>query len=141
MIFSSQFGVIVFLGYIAMAIVHTAIYSKRLNTRGELLKEDWLGFKMYLETAERYRMQNLTPEIFEKYLPYAMIFGIEKKWAKAFDGINMQSPTWYSGAVIANSNNFSSGATPSFSASSFASGFSSSFASSFASSGGGGGAS
>ncbi len=79
MIFSSQFGVIVFLGYIAMAIVHTAIYSKRLNTRGELLKEDWLGFKMYLETAERYRMQNLTPEIFEKYLPYAMIFGIEKK--------------------------------------------------------------
>jgi uncharacterized membrane protein len=110
-------------------------YIPRLNKQGHILKEEWLGFKMYLETAERYRMQNLTPETFEKYLPYAMIFGVEKQWARAFETLNMQPPTWYVGS---NAASVSTGSGGGFSPSSFASGFSASFASSFASSGGGG---
>lgn len=110
-------------------------YVPYLTSKGAALKEEWLGFKMYLETAERYRMQNLTPETFEKYLPYAMIFGVEKEWAKAFETLNMQQPTWYVGS---NAAFVSSGPTGGFSPSSFTSGFSASFASSFASSGGGG---
>lgn len=110
-------------------------YIPRLNKQGHILKEEWLGFKMYLETAERYRMQNLTPETFEKYLPYAMIFGVEKQWARAFETLNMQPPTWYVGS---NAAFVSTGSGGGFSPSSFASGFSASFASSFASSGGGG---
>ena len=41
------------------------------------------------------RLQNLTPELFERYLPYAMIFGIEKKWAKAFEAMHLSPPQWY----------------------------------------------
>lgn len=67
---------------LSCGVVFLTMYTPRHNTKGALLTEKWLGFKLYLETAERYRMQNLTPEIFEKYLPYAMIFGVEKKWAK-----------------------------------------------------------
>src|SRR4029078_11061788 len=37
------------------------------------------------------------PEMFEKYLPYAMALGVEDNWAKAFDGIYTQPPSWYSG--------------------------------------------
>lgn len=70
-------------------------YNPRLNKDGFILKEEWLGFKMYLEKAEKYRLQNLTPDLFEKYLPYAMIFGLEKKWAKNFDSLNMRAPDWY----------------------------------------------
>src|SRR5690606_5391329 len=55
------------------------------------------GFKMYLETAEKYRVQNLTPETFEKYLSYAMVFGIEKQWAEKFKNIYLTPPTWYEG--------------------------------------------
>ncbi|MGB9619710.1 MAG: DUF2207 domain-containing protein, partial [Armatimonadota bacterium] len=32
-----------------------------------------------------------------KFLPYAMVFGIADKWAKAFDGIQTVPPQWYSG--------------------------------------------
>ncbi len=103
-------------------------YNPRLNRSGQMLKEEWLGFKMYLETAERYRLQNLTPETFEKFLPYAIIFGVEKEWGKAFAGLEMIPPHWYAG----------SSAVGGFSASSFSSSFSASFVSSFASSGGGG---
>ncbi|MFH1187371.1 MAG: DUF2207 domain-containing protein [bacterium] len=105
-------------------------YEARLSKKGLLLREDWLGFKMYLETAERYRMQNLTPETFEKYLPYAIIFGVEKQRGRAFDSLNMQNPYWYSGYIAGPS---------AFSTSAFSSSFSSSFSSAFASSGGGGG--
>ncbi len=121
-------------------------YEARLSDSGIKLKEDWLGFKMYLETAEKYRMQNLKPEYFEKYLPYAMIFGIEKKWAKAFEMMNIPQPTWYGGnAVVAGhigAANMASSFSPSAFSASFASSFSSAFASSGASgaSGGGGGA-
>jgi hypothetical protein len=112
-------------------------YEARLSKEGNILKEDWLGFKLYLETAEKYRMQNLTPDLFEKYLPYAIIFGVEEKWAKNFDSLNMAPPEWYAGSSVGYSG-FSGSGPSSFSASSFASSFSASFASSFASSGAGG---
>lgn len=118
-------------------------YEARLSDQGIKLKEDLLGFKMYLKTAEKYRMQNLKPEFFEKYLPYAMIFGVEKKWAKAFETLDMPSPSWYAGHAVAGSSLSSAG---SFSPLSFSNSFSSSFTSAFSSSGasgasgGGGGA-
>lgn len=112
-------------------------YNPRLNKRGQILRESWLGFFLYLKTAERYRLQNLTPETFEKYLPYAIIFGLEKKWAKAFAGLAVPSPDWYVGAGVGSSTSFGS-SVGGFSASSFASSFSASFSSSFSSAGGGG---
>lgn len=104
-------------------------YNPRLNRDGQILREEWLGFKLYLETAERYRLQNLTPETFEKYLPYAIIFGVEKAWGKAFEGLALSSPSWYSSSTLSASR---------FSASGFSTSFSASFASAFASAGGGG---
>ena len=112
-------------------------YEARLSDQGIKLKEDWLGFKMYLETAERYRMQNLKPEFFEKYLPYAMIFGVEKKWAKAFEAMHMPSPSWYAGSAHVGAG-FSLNSASSFSPLAFSNSFSSSFTSAFSSSGAGG---
>lgn len=75
-------------------------YEARLNKQGRILKEEWLGFKLYLEVADKYTYQRkLTPDLCEKYLPYAMIFGVEKKWAHAFDSIQMPVPQWYGGYV------------------------------------------
>ena len=57
-----------------------------------------LGFKEYINTAEKYRAQFYEKEnIFEKYLPYAIIFGLVDKWAKAFEGIYNRPPSWYEG--------------------------------------------
>ncbi len=40
-----------------------------------------------------------SPEMFERYLPYAMAFGVEDKWAKAFEGIYRDPPGWYTGGT------------------------------------------
>jgi len=62
-----------------------------------------LGFKEYINTAEKYRLQFQEKEnVFEKYLPYAISFGLTKKWAKAFEGIYIKPPTWYEGSFGTN---------------------------------------
>ena len=58
-----------------------------------------LGFEDFLGHVEADRMERMekTPETFEKYLPYAMALGVEKKWVSAFQGIFTQPPAWFQG--------------------------------------------
>jgi uncharacterized membrane protein len=67
--------------------------------RGTRMLEGALGFEEFLSRVEKDRLDRLvkSPELFEKYLPYAMAFGVEDKWARAFEGIYTTPPAWYSG--------------------------------------------
>ena len=56
------------------------------------------GFRMFIYTAERYRARfEEDKNIFSKYLPYAIVFGLTEKWAKAFKGLDVNPPKWYVG--------------------------------------------
>lgn len=58
------------------------------------------GFRLYVFTAERYRVRfQEDNKIFEKVLPFAMVFGLAEKWGKVFEDIYNQSPDWYSGSA------------------------------------------
>src|SRR5207248_181627 len=58
-----------------------------------------LGFRLYMNTAEKYRQQFAEKaEIFTQLLPYAIVFGCVSRWARAFEGIDTSaSNTWYVG--------------------------------------------
>ena len=62
--------------------------------------EKVLGFQEFLGRVEGDRLDRMvkTPEMFEKFLPYAMALGVESTWAKTFEGIYRQPPQWYTGA-------------------------------------------
>ena len=67
------------------------------------------GFKLYMETAEKYREQfNEKENIFEKLLPYAIMFGMTKLWIKKMkeiygeDYFNSYHPMWFIGGSMAN---------------------------------------
>lgn len=69
------------------------------------------GFKLYMKTAEKYRQQfNERENIFEKLLPYAMVFGMAKLWIKKMEEIygkeyfNNYHPGWYTGILASNFN-------------------------------------
>jgi uncharacterized membrane protein len=36
-------------------------------------------------------------KLFEDLLPYAILFGLEKEWAKQFKDLYVQPPSWYNG--------------------------------------------
>ncbi|MFZ5451015.1 MAG: DUF2207 domain-containing protein [Thermodesulfobacteriota bacterium] len=68
------------------------------------------GFKLYLSVAEKERLNLLnpperTPELFEKYLPYALALDVENEWSEQFATVLAQAgadgqgytPTWYYG--------------------------------------------
>lgn len=69
------------------------------------------GFKMYMSAAEekqisRFNPPNLTPEIFEKLLPYAIVLGAEDVWGEKFQNLIDKSiidknykPIWYVGNI------------------------------------------
>lgn len=61
--------------------------------------EGVLGFEDFLAHVESDRFNRMikTPEMFEKFLPFAMALGVEKNWSKAFQGIYTQPPSWYQG--------------------------------------------
>jgi uncharacterized membrane protein YgcG len=61
--------------------------------------EGVLGFEDFLGRVEEDRFERVvkTPEMFEKFLPFAMALGVEKKWVHAFADIYRQPPNWYRG--------------------------------------------
>jgi len=95
------FNLIFFISILATGIlflIFSAIMPKRTEKGVQAL---WhaRGFKEYIKTAEKYRVQFQEKEnIFEKYLPYAIVLGLTEKWAKAFEDIYLNPPSWYQGS-------------------------------------------
>src|SRR5439155_21507349 len=72
------------------------------TSSGARALEGVLGFEEFLARVESDRIARMekTPEMFEKFLPFAMALGVEQKWARAFDGICQKPPDWYRGASV-----------------------------------------
>lgn len=95
-------------------------FSRRTAVGYELYRKT-LGFRMFIEKAEKYKQQYLEREnIFSELLPYAIVFGATGKFANAFKvlGIEPKQPTWYASSqpfnpvlFSSNINNFSSSMT------------------------------
>jgi uncharacterized membrane protein len=87
----------------AIMAVFSALMPK-VTPAGAVMKERILGLKNYIEVAEEARIKfhnapEKNPQLFEKLLPYAMVLGVEKAWAKHFESIYMEPPQWYHGTM------------------------------------------
>ena len=77
---------------------------------GRQIMDEIEGFRMYLDTAEQDRLERmrspqLSPEVFEMFLPFAFALGVENSWcerfAREFPGDLEKKggyhPAWYTG--------------------------------------------
>jgi len=74
----------------------------RMTKKGAVLVEEIKGFKQFLSVTEKARLDftdapERTPTQFAMFLPVAVAFGVEEKWAKQFAGIEMEPPSYMSG--------------------------------------------
>ncbi len=88
----------------AITIVILLMFAQLMPARtvaGARAREAALGFKEFLSRVEeeRYKRMITSPALFEKYLPYAMAFGVADRWASAFKDIYREPPQWYSGGT------------------------------------------
>jgi hypothetical protein len=133
---------------VGMVLLVTARFMPQRTAAGRDVMRHTLGFRLYMNTAEKYRQQFAEKaEIFTQLLPYAIVFGCVTRWAKAFEGIDTSaSNNWYVGgtpfqaAVLASSlQSMNSSISSAISASPPSSGSSSGFGGGGFSGGGGGG--
>jgi uncharacterized membrane protein YgcG len=116
---------------IALVVLVNVIFFhllKNISPQARKMLDAIEGFKQFLVATEKDRLNMLnrperTPELFEKYLPYALALDVEQKWAEQFSdllasvsatGKGGYSPTWYSGTGLASASHFSSSFSDSF---------------------------
>lgn len=69
------------------------------------------GFRTFLETAEKDRLESMVqenPTYFYDILPYTYVLGVSDTWIKKFETINIQAPSWYDSPNTFNVVTFSS---------------------------------
>lgn len=83
--------------YFPIFVISVVALLRSLNRKtleGVDIKYKLLGLKKYIEVVEERRIDfhNVpakTPTLFIKLLPWAIFFGLEKKWSKEFESIQM----------------------------------------------------
>lgn len=133
-------------------------YMPKMTTVGAEVHERVLGFRHFLMVTEKDRLAfsdapAKRPEQFAEFLPAAVALGVEKEWAKQFEGMLVAPPSYIQGAgmnwgslayvhaVTTMSHSVAAGMTHQTSSGSGSSGFSSGGGSSGGGFGGGGGGS
>ena len=108
----SSVVVVVFL-VASMAINYLFFHLLKAPTRaGRTVLDAIEGFKIFLTATEKDRMNMMnppdrTPEVFEKYLPYALALDVEQQWAEQFSDVLTRAaaegyqPSWYHSTSIA----------------------------------------
>lgn len=102
------------IGFIVFGLISLGLYQYYIKKPSkEKLRIQSLieGFKMYLNTAETRQLQHfnppeVTPEIFEKYLPYAIALDADEVWGQKFQDFldksaiepSSTSMAWYAGS-------------------------------------------
>jgi uncharacterized membrane protein len=88
---------------VAVILVGFGFVMPARSVAGARMLEAVLGFEEFLRRVEREQYRRVIvghPELFDRYLPFAMAFGVEKKWARAFQDIYTQAPGWYTGPGV-----------------------------------------
>ena len=92
-------GVPVIIAGLLLALLSPAM-PRRTGLGRETMRRS-LGFREFMVTAQtdHARFQE-EANIFSEYLPYAIVFGCTKKWAEAFEDLELSEEvrSWYSGS-------------------------------------------
>jgi uncharacterized membrane protein YgcG len=100
------FGLLGLAGVIVGATL--IVLSRRFGRRtalGSAMLAQSQGFRLYLTTAEADQIRfEEGIDVFSRYLPYAIVFGVADRWASVFETLAAQGrytadTTWYGGGV------------------------------------------
>jgi hypothetical protein len=84
---------------LAITLLVIAKAMPRKTIEGAEAAAKWKAFKRYLDDIEKYENLEEAKGIFEKYLPFAVAFGLEHSWVSKFASVNAPAPQWYGSPV------------------------------------------
>ena len=84
------------LGLTALILGIVGRHMPTKTAKGAEEKAKWDAFKTYLKNIEQYENMDQAGELFEKYLPYATAFGLDRSWIRKFATVpHTPIPRWY----------------------------------------------
>jgi uncharacterized membrane protein len=92
----------VFFGFLAgLAALLIGRKNWKMNLDGVQSLSETISLNNFLTSqTDQLNFQSKNQMFFEKLLPYASAFGVEKVWAEKFNDIPMQKPEWYEGDFV-----------------------------------------
>ena len=90
---------------LGLVILATTAAAPARTPEGTRVLAETRGFELYLTTAEANQLRfEEGHDIFSRYLPFAIAFGVAEEWTKKFEalaaqGVRLAEPTWYHGAA------------------------------------------
>lgn len=91
---STLFGIVSIVSFIIAVLLLTRGVNHH-TVRGEQVLAELRGFELFLNSVEADRMERVTPELFETFLPYAVALGMEHRWCSALSTISSGPPLWW----------------------------------------------
>ncbi len=97
---------------ITIFLLFMTAHLVKKNAKGNQAFSELKGFKQFIKVAEENKLKMLlqdSPTYFETTMGYALAFGLFSQWAKKFEALNLQPPSWYTSSAGAfTMHNFSS---------------------------------
>lgn len=84
----------------SVIIIAFSYVMPRRTLKGARATDKIAGFLEFMRRADKDRLvrAGTDPTLFERGLPYALVFGITSQWARAFEGLYTTPPSWYGGS-------------------------------------------
>lgn len=80
---------------VGVGVLIVGNFMPRRTKEGATANAQWKAFRRYLENIEKYAELEKVKDTFDKYLPYAIAFGIDKSWVNKFEKIDTPAPPWF----------------------------------------------
>lgn len=87
---------------VAVFLLFMSSYLVKKNAKGNSALSELKGFKNFIKIAEENKLKMLlqdSPTYFETTMGYALAFGMFSQWAKKFENLNLQPPSWYTSST------------------------------------------
>jgi uncharacterized membrane protein len=83
------------LGVTAIGLLILAQRMPRKSEHGAEVAARWRAFKRYLQNIDKYSDLEAQKVIWDRWLPYAIAFGIDREYIRKFEAVNAPAPGWY----------------------------------------------
>ena len=80
---------------LALVVIRLSGSMPRKTAAGAEAAARWRAFRRYLASITKYERVAEATGIFDRYLPYAVAFGVDRAWIATFAAVGTAAPAWY----------------------------------------------
>jgi uncharacterized membrane protein len=83
-----------------LVMIRMSAALPRKTLAGAEAAAKWRAFRTYLESIDRYEDLSEARGLFDRYLSYAIAFGLQKRWLGAFTSAGAEVPSWFDSSTF-----------------------------------------